>query len=77
MPVDCGRSPSLKKLVATGVGKEIHKWSNQIGPTGLVAGPQPGPVIAVEVFIEKHMIAPVGVVLKLAFFENSAQLFLV
>ena len=34
------------------------------GPTGLVAGADAGAVVAVEVFVERHEIAPMRVVLK-------------
>ena len=35
------------------------------GPAGLVAGPEPGPVVAVEVLVEQDEVPPVRVVLEL------------
>src|SRR5512135_181221 len=38
--------------------------SHQCGPAGLMAGPEPGAVVAVEVFVERDVIAPVWVGLE-------------
>src|SRR5580704_11269598 len=39
---------------------------NQSGPAGLVAGSAAAAVVAVEVLVELHVLAPVGVVQELA-----------
>ena len=35
------------------------------GPAGLMAGAQPGAIVAVEVFVEEDVVAPVGIGLEL------------
>ena len=42
----------------------LDEFGDQAGPAGLVASAHPGAVITMEVLVEQHVIAPVGVVLK-------------
>src|SRR5438270_538450 len=45
----------------------LHQPSDQTRPARLVARPHPRTVVAVEIFVERHMIAPVRVILKLLY----------
>ena len=44
---------------------ELDGLGHQPGPAGLVAGAQPGAVVAVEVLVEEDVVAPVGIGLEL------------
>jgi hypothetical protein len=44
---------------------KLDEFSNKSGPAGLVAGAQPGTIVAMEVFIEEDVVAPVGIALEL------------
>src|SRR4051794_25635532 len=46
-------------------GEEMHGARDRSGPAGLVIGAQAHAVVAVEVFVELDVIAPVGIVLEL------------
>src|SRR5262245_1513098 len=46
--------------------EQLDQPGNDAGPAGLVAGAQARPVVAVEVFVELQVIAPVRVLLELA-----------
>ena len=45
--------------------KKLDDCGDQTRPAGLMAGAQPGPVVAVEVFVEEDVVAPVGIGLEL------------
>ena len=42
----------------------VDQLGDQGGPSGLVAGAQARAVVAVEVFIKRNVVAPVGIGLK-------------
>ena len=42
----------------------VDQLGDQGGPSGLVAGPEARTVVAVEVFIKRNVVAPVGIGLK-------------
>ena len=44
---------------------DLDELRHDPGPTGLMAGAQPGAVVAVEVFVKEDEILPVGVLLEL------------
>ncbi len=44
--------------------EHLDQPGNQTGPAGLMARPEPGAVVPVEVFIEKNIITPVRVRLE-------------
>ena len=46
-------------------GEHVHDAGDDPRPAGLVAGPEAGPVVAVEILVEQHEIAPVRVFLEL------------
>ena len=50
----------------------MKKLRHQAGPAGLVIGPQPRSVVAVEIFVKQHQIPPMGIVLQIAGPENGA-----
>jgi hypothetical protein len=43
---------------------KLDELGHESGPAGLVAGAQPGTIIAVEIFIKENVIAPVGIALE-------------
>ena len=45
-------------------GEEVHEAGDDPGPAGLMAGAEAGAVVAVEVFVELKVIAPVRIVLE-------------
>ena len=45
--------------------EELDELGHDPGPAGLVAGAQPGAVVAVEVLVEQDVVAPVGIGLEL------------
>src|SRR5262245_59299280 len=55
---------SLEDLVRVEAMHQLEQLRHQAGPASLVAGPQPGAIVAMEIFIEQDMIAPVRVGLK-------------
>src|SRR3954466_8020046 len=59
-----GLAPHLEHLLRGGRGKQVHEPRDDSGPAGLVAGAQPGAVVAVEVLVEQHVVAPVRIVLE-------------
>ena len=42
----------------------LNELGDQPGPPGLVTGPQPATIVAVEVFVEQQQIAPVRILLE-------------
>src|SRR5262249_53868848 len=55
----------LQHLFGRGRGEQVHRSSNDTGPTGLMAGAQAGAVVAMEVLVKQDQVAPVRVVLEL------------
>lgn len=45
--------------------KELDEFGNESCPTGLVTGAQPGTIVAMEVFVEADVVAPMRIVLEL------------
>jgi hypothetical protein len=45
--------------------KQVQEGSDQSSPARLVAGPEPGAVVPVEIFVKENQIAPVRIVLEL------------
>src|SRR5262249_25485078 len=45
--------------------EQVHGPGDDAGPAGLVAGPEAGPVVAVEVLVEQDEVPPVRVGLEL------------
>src|SRR5512135_2683705 len=56
---------SLQKALRVEIAKQMDELPNEPRPAGLMAGPQPGAVVAVEVFMEKDIVAPLRIVLEL------------
>ena len=55
----------LEHLLGIRCSKQVQAAGDQAGPARLVAGAQPGAIVAVEVFMKKDEVAPVRVLLKL------------
>src|SRR5512134_479735 len=55
----------LQRVGRSHAPEEVEKPCDEAGPAGLVAGPDAGPVVAVEVLVEEDQGAPVRVVLEL------------
>src|SRR5262245_38264431 len=64
---DCSDLAQLENLIGRRGGEQVHGPSDDARPPGLVAGPQASAVVAVEVFVELEVIAPVRVLLQLLF----------
>ena len=62
------RAPSspLRARARRRCREEVHHPRDDAGPAGLMAGAEPGAVVAVEVLVEQDEIAPVRIVLELA-----------
>ena len=56
----------VQHLGGPGAAEQLDEAGDGAGPPGLVAGPYPRPVVAVEVLVEQQQVAPVRVVLKVA-----------
>ncbi len=52
---------------ALGIQKavKLDEFGHESGPASLMAGTEPGAIVAVEVFVEQDVIAPVGIALEL------------
>src|SRR5262245_39671381 len=60
-----GRSrASLEGLLRLEDVHHLDQLGHQPGPSGLVAGPEPGAIVAVEILVEQDMIAPVRIGLE-------------
>src|SRR5262245_18700593 len=44
--------------------KHLHEAGDYSGPPGLMAGAEPGPIVAMEVLVEQNEIAPVRILLE-------------
>src|SRR5215469_349094 len=62
---DSGSFAECKHLLACGSGEQMNDACDNSGPSGLMAGAESGPVIAVKVFIEQEQLPPMGIFLKL------------
>src|SRR5829696_9404360 len=55
---------SLQHLFGIERSEELRQLRHEPGPSGLMTRAQPGAVVAVEVLVEEHMIAPVRIILE-------------
>ena len=51
---DTSQLAELQNLLRRRRGKQMQGPGDDSGPSGLVAGAEPGPVVAVEVFVEEQ-----------------------
>src|SRR5438270_6925605 len=58
-PAFCKHLPGIQNSV------KLNDLGHQSSPAGLMAGAQSGAVVAVEIFVEQDMVAPVGIALEL------------
>src|SRR5262245_55688521 len=56
----------FEKLLGCAGREHMHSPGDDAGPAGLMTGAEAGAVVAVKVFVEREVIAPVWVLLKLA-----------
>ena len=56
--------PSLHRLLGREGREQVHQAGDDPRPAGLVAGPEPGAVVAVEILVEQEAVAPVRVLLE-------------
>src|SRR5215472_8389717 len=60
------RTPAFsEQLLPVKIPKNLEHLGNQSRPTGLVAGTDTSTVIAMKVFVEQNVVAPVGISLEL------------
>ena len=62
---ECPRLAPLEQLFRIEQSEEFDRLGHQPGPAGLVAGPEPRAVVAVEVLVEQEVVAPVRIGLEL------------
>src|SRR6266481_166596 len=62
---ECGLSTCSQDPRGVQEAKELDEFGHESCPTGLVTGAQPGTIVAMEVFIEVDVVAPVGIRLEL------------
>src|SRR5215471_15628177 len=66
LPILHCRAPAgLKQLRCVEVAKHLYQAGHEAGPSGLMAGAQASSIVAVEVFVEEDVIAPVRIGLEL------------
>src|SRR6516164_444932 len=61
---DPGNLAEFQNLIRGSGRKQMHGTGYDTGPAGLVARTKASPVVAVEVFVERDVIAPIRVFLK-------------
>src|SRR5262245_61987575 len=64
-PLGEARLLRSQQVLSGGAAEEIEQDGDNAGPSGLVAGAEPGAVVSVEVFVEQNEIPPVLVILEL------------
>ena len=60
-----GLLAAFQALLRIERAEELDQLRHQPGPAGLMAGAEPRAVVAVEVFVEQDVVAPVGIGLEL------------
>src|SRR4051812_2290210 len=69
--IDCSRAGGYRHLAGFERpfcrcrGEQMHRARDDSRPSGLMAGAEPGAVVAVEVFVKQQQVAPVRVLLEL------------
>src|SRR6476660_9050370 len=63
---DPGGPAEIDELLGGAGREQVHAPGDEPRPTRLVARPEPGPVVPVEVLVEQEMVTPVRVVLELS-----------
>jgi hypothetical protein len=61
---DAGHLAELEELLGRARREQMHRSGDDAGPTGLMAGAEAGPVVAVEVLVEQDEVAPVRIFLN-------------
>src|SRR6516165_12729726 len=61
----CRHLAEVEHLLGRARCEEVHQAGDDARPAGLMAGAEAGAVVAVEVLVEQHTVAPVRVVLEL------------
>ena len=59
------RTVQFEHRLGVDAPEEVEQRRDEAGPPGLVAGAEPGAVVAVEVLVEQDQVAPVRIVLEL------------
>ena len=65
LPLEIGLLAVSQRMLGREGREQVHQPGDDTGPARLVAGPKPGPVVAVEILVEQQAIAPVRIVLEL------------
>ncbi len=61
---ETGFFAARQRLLCIQQAEQLDGLGHQPGPAGLVAGTQSGAVVAVEIFVEKDQVSPVGIALE-------------
>src|SRR5215472_2085280 len=59
-----GYSAEFQQLLGRARGEQMHDPRDHAGPSGLMAGAEPGAAVAVEILVEQDEIAPMRVFLE-------------
>jgi hypothetical protein len=59
----CGFA-QLEQLLASGGREQVYDASYDSGPSSLVAGAEPRPIVAMEAFVEQQQIPPMRIFLE-------------
>src|SRR3984893_15279155 len=57
-------SAALQKGLGIELAEDLDQAGDDPGPTRLMAGADPGAVVAVEVFVKQQIVAPMGIALE-------------
>src|SRR5215467_9021595 len=63
---DDGLLANVEQLLGGGGREQVHGARDDPGPSGLMARPEAGTVVAVEVLVEEDEVAPVRILLEFA-----------
>lgn len=55
---------SFEQIVGVQAPEKVQDWGDQSGPAGLVACPEPSPVVTLEILVKHYQVAPVRVFLE-------------
>jgi len=58
------RQSALQYGLGVDAAKVFDQTSDDAGPSGLLAGADAGAIVAVEVFVEQQVVAPLGIALR-------------
>src|SRR5271157_6229244 len=64
LPAEDGFSAAIQEGLGIQLAEDLDQAGDDTGPSRLVARTEAGAVVAMEVFVEQQMVAPMGIVLE-------------